>query len=313
MSTNRLATTPAKNKNDLKSRVNSFLLQKMKSGGFKKPTSKEADSFFPSFEVIKKKDSFEVYESAADFFDYLSAACPNTEFFLFGGMLRDLAIFGINGFNSDIDIVTVGDWPDVSRLLDKYGATKNKFGGYRLQVKDWDIDIWNAEETWAIKNGFVHFDGIQSLQRTTILNWDSILMNWRTKEVICDEKYFDDINGRVLDVKLFENPDPEGMLVRILRHFHLKDAKKFSKRAIEYLTLLTNEIEFEDLNRREKKSYGENIIDEKEYSFFKGLKGLTWDEVKTLFGCESGEQVEIVKDSFSKQRNLFDQPSSSVH
>ena len=121
-------------------------------------------------------------QSVGNFLNLISDAMPNGNVYLFGGVLRDLALLGRKGFNSDIDLVVEGDWSHFVSYLQSLKAHKNKFGGYRLMVDGWPIDIWNAKETWAIKQGFVLYKGIASLTDTTVLNWDAILMNWRTRK-----------------------------------------------------------------------------------------------------------------------------------
>jgi predicted nucleotidyltransferase len=95
--------------------------------------------------------------SVAEFLNLVSASVPDGDVYLFGGVLRDLALYGKKGFKSDIDLVVEGDWSDLVSYIDHIGARKNKFGGYRLIVGEWPVDIWNAEETWAIKQGHVAY------------------------------------------------------------------------------------------------------------------------------------------------------------
>ncbi len=127
----------------------------------------------------------------AEFLDFITAALPDGDVYLFGGVLRDLALLGNKGFDSDIDLVVEGNWHDCARYLESYGAAKNKFGGFRLSVDGWPIDIWNARETWAIKQGLVEYRSIFSLTETTVLNWDAILMNWRTRLFIHRPNYLE--------------------------------------------------------------------------------------------------------------------------
>lgn len=207
--------------------------------------------------------------SAADFLNLIADATMNGDVYLFGGLLRDLALFGKKGFNSDIDIVVEGNWQNLIPFLEHLGAKRNKFGGYRLIVDAYPVDIWNARETWAIRQGQVPYSGIASLTDTTVLNWDAILMNWRTKNFIFREHYFEEIAGRFLDVVLMENPNPKGMAVRVFRHLCHKDARKISVRAIKYLAECTERFSFLELHRAEKASYGIPIIDENIYKLFK--------------------------------------------
>ena len=206
--------------------------------------------------------------SAGEFLDYLVDAVPDGDIYLFGGLLRDLSLFGRKGFNSDIDIVVEGGWENLIPFLNHLGARRNKFGGYRFVVDDWPIDIWNARETWAIKQGLVSYSGIASLTDTTVLNWDAILMNWRTKNFVYRKKYFEDIAGRVLDVVLMKNPNPKGMAVRVFRHLCHKDARRISVRAVQYLTECTKKYSYADLHAAEVASYSLPIIDKNIYKLF---------------------------------------------
>lgn len=211
-------------------------------------------------------------KNIAEFLDFITDALPDGDIYLFGGVLRDIALLGRSGFNSDIDVVVEGSWDNCVAYLESLRAHKNKFGGYRLKVAGWPVDIWNARETWAIKQGLVQYKGIASLTETTVLNWDAILMNWRTRSFICRENYLETIKSRVLDIVLEENPSPLGMAVRVLRHLYLKDAKKITSSAAKYLINCTKTYNFDELKSKEVSSYGNSVIEPNLYKFFEHLK-----------------------------------------
>lgn len=208
-------------------------------------------------------------DDIGEFLDLISDAMPDGDMYLFGGVIRDIALFGKRGFSSDVDIVVEGDWGNCIHYLESIKAKKNKFGGYRLNIGSWPVDIWNARETWAIKAGLVRYEGIYSLTNTTVLNWDAILMNWRTKKFICKENYIEIIKDRILDVVLEENPNPLGMAVRVFRHLCIKDAKKISLRAASYLADCTRKYPYEVLSESEFQSYGNIAIEPEVYKFFR--------------------------------------------
>lgn len=262
---------------------------------------------------LNSKDRFCAYSSLADFFEHICALFPRSDFYLFGGILRDIAIFGSKGFSSDIDIVVSGDWVDVSEYLESQEASRNKFGGFRLKVKGWDLDIWNAEETWAIHNGLVNYRGISSLLNTTITNWDSILMDWRSKRILCRDGYFDQIANGKLDIILTSNPNPLGMLVRVLRYIQLKDAEQISFSCIEYLRETTNIYGFKDINKSEISSYGKPVIDLKEYLFFKGLSNLSREELIDRFEQACNADNASIKKQLSGQKSMFPNPAETLY
>lgn len=207
-------------------------------------------------------------ESVSEFLNFITDAVPNGDVYLFGGVIRDVALFGRKGFNSDIDLVVDGCWKQLVPYLDSIDAKKNKFGGYRLFVAGWPVDIWNAEETWAIKEGLVSYQGVVSLTETTVLNWDAILMNWRTRSFIYRAGYFEDINTRTLDVLLEENPNPLGMAVRVFRHLCMKDAKRLTPKAANYLVRCVRKYSYNEIHDAEIKSYRNVMIPREVYNFF---------------------------------------------
>ena len=226
--------------------------------------------------------------SISEFLEYMCAALPTSDLYLFGGVLRDLALLGQRGFSSDIDIVVDDDdWTHLVKYLKSRGVTQNRFGGFRLKVNEWPIDIWTARETWAIREGLVEYHGIESLTETTILNWDAILLNWRTKRIICNPDYFRQIKGRVMDVVLTENPNPLGAAVRAFRHLCLKDAKKLTTRAAKYLADAAHEYPDETIIKSEIDSYRDSIIDPAILGFFRHMDTSSEDLIRRQFAGAS--------------------------
>jgi hypothetical protein len=210
--------------------------------------------------------------SVAEFLGFMSDALPSGDIYLFGGVLRDLALLGRRGFNSDIDIVVEGDWNHCIPYLDSLKARKNKFGGYRVNIGSWPIDIWNARDTWAITQGLVAYSGIASLTQTTVLNWDAILMNWRTRTFIYRDRYLDELKSRLLDIVLEHNPNPLGMAVRVFRHLSVKDARQVTLSAAIYLANCTAQYSFDEIHNKEIRSYGNAAIELPIYRFFERIK-----------------------------------------
>ena len=94
-------------------------------------------------------------------------------------------------------------------------------------------------------------------------------MNWKSKSLIYRKDYFKDIKNRRLDIVLIDNPNPTGMLVRVLRHLDLKDAVKISKKASEYLKSETQKYTYIEFNKLEKNSYKIPVVSEILYNYFK--------------------------------------------
>ena len=251
------------------------VVQLLKENPKPRVTSNEADQLdlFGSCTVFDDDECIRTpMSSISEFLEYLCAVLPTGDLYLFGGVLRDLALSGRKGFTSDIDIVVDDDdWTHLVEYLRSRGVTQNRFGGFRLKVNKWPIDIWTARETWAVREGLVEYHGIESLTETTILNWDAILLNWRTKRIICNPDYFRQIRGRVMDVVLTENPNPLGAAVRAFRHLCLKDAKELTTRAARYLADAAHEYPDETIIQSEIDSYRDSIIDPAILGFFRHM------------------------------------------
>lgn len=226
-------------------------------------------------------------KSITEFLDFMTAAVPRGDVYLFGGVLRDLALLGQRGFNSDIDLVVEGDWDNCVDYLESLGARKNKFGGYRLNVADWPVDIWNAKETWAIRQGFVQYKGIASLTETTVLNWDAILMNWRTQIFVHRKSYLEDIKTRVLDIVLAQNPNPLGMAVRVFRHLCTKDARKITRKTAKYLADCAKTFGFFEITESEIRSYGNSVIEPAVYKLFEHMNDYEQFDIESRFSIAS--------------------------
>lgn len=210
-------------------------------------------------------------KSIVEFLNFLSDVVPDGDVYLFGGILRDVALFGRRGFTSDIDLVVEGDWDHCVKYLASLGAHRNKFGGFRLELAGWPVDIWNATDTWAIRQGFVTYKSIASLTETTVLNWDAILMNWRTGAFVCREGYLEDLRERTLDVVLVANPNPLGMIVRVFRHLCSKDARRITRAAASFLAESTAKYSYIEITTEEQRSYGNSMIKRDIYNLFEQM------------------------------------------
>ena len=257
----------AKTEDHLRTRVVRLLKDASRPGGVRD----HLDLYENPYIAVDRRHIDTPTTSIYEFLGYMCDALPGGELYLFGGVLRDLAMFGRKGFASDIDLVVEGDWVHLANYLERLGASRNRFGGYRLYVERWPIDIWAARETWAIREGLVRYRGIESLTKTTILNWDAILLNWRTKEMVCRPDYFSEIQQHLMDVVLTKNPNPLGAAVRAFRHLCSKDAEKLTVAAARYLGDAAKRHSSESIVRAETASYRNRVIDPIVLGFFEQL------------------------------------------
>ncbi len=97
-------------------------------------------------------------------------------------------------------------------------------------------------------------------------------MNWRTRNFICGSGYLDALKVRLLDVILEQNPNPLGMAVRVFRHLNIRDAKRVTPTAAEYLANCTSRYSYDEIRNSEIRSYGNSVIEAATYKFFERLK-----------------------------------------
>lgn len=192
--------------------------------------------------------------------------------YLFGGVLRDIALYGISRLDeSDIDLVCVGPSGSLYSAVAEgdFEFKRNKFGGFRVETDWWFVDLWNAEETWAFRRGGRQYGGVESLLDTTITNWESILFKLEGCTLLHGEDYFKDLNEGYLDVIFDRNPNPLGMYVRILRAYACKEASIFSSRAAKVLSAALDVHSFEDVSAYERNHYRVNHIAKSVYDRLK--------------------------------------------
>lgn len=145
---------------------------------------------------------------------------------IFGGMLRDLSIRGNQDFKSDIDLVIKTSELDKLRTaLNNYNVATNKFGGYRIKLNKWEVDLWSFESTWAFQEGLVEGKQLKDLCKTTFFNWDSIIYDLSSGSIHAIDGYLDKINERFLDINLPQNLNPIGNIIKTLRYYELYNAK----------------------------------------------------------------------------------------
>jgi hypothetical protein len=154
---------------------------------------------------------------------------------LFGGAVRDIALHGNREFPADIDIVLDNaSVPALAREMERWGANRNKFGGYRFCTPKWRFDVWRLSDTWAIRQGHVSDQSIEALLRTTFFDWDAVAYEVVTRRLYAADGYFARLASRVVDMNLEENPNPRGIACRALSMYSSGKAR-LSRRLSQYV------------------------------------------------------------------------------
>jgi predicted nucleotidyltransferase len=179
---------------------------------------------------------------------------------LFGGVLRDLCLVGNEGFASDVDIVVKTDrWAEFVRHLEHYKYSKNKYGGYRIQLSKWSIDLWQLEDTWASKHGYVEVKTFEDLCDTTFFDWDAIGYELQSKKIFAKDDYLERISSGILDINLLPNPNPLGNSIKALRYLEKYDAK-LSPRLASYISDVLSELDADEIGEIEKMSHERAVL-----------------------------------------------------
>lgn len=179
---------------------------------------------------------------------------------IFGGMLRDLCIGGNLFFDSDVDLVfEPHEKTNLELLLKNYKYELNSFGGYRIYLKKWQVDIWNIENTWAFKKNIVENEGFKSLVKTTFFNWDAIVYEIDSGSIHTAEGYLKNLQERYLDINMIDNPNILSTLVRALRMM-IKLNARLSPRLRDFLCENFVKYSAEDIGVYEQQKYWKSTL-----------------------------------------------------
>jgi hypothetical protein len=136
-----------------------------------------------------------------------------------GGLVRDLWLGGVRKFRSDVDfVIHPRNLAQFDAMMAEEGATLNRFGGYRLSLERWKVDIWPLQRTWAAVAGHRRVDSFEDLLGVTFFNWDAAVYSLTEYKLLTSRRYFDNLDARTLSINLEPNPNPLGNAVRALRY-----------------------------------------------------------------------------------------------
>jgi len=176
---------------------------------------------------------------------------------LFGGTLRDMAVYGPARDPRDVDIVVDGaSIETLATLFADVLVRKTRFGGLHLNSSGWMIDIWPLNQTWAVLERRAGEADFEALTRTTFLNVEAIAVELKMgRRKVYSSGFFEAVGNRVLDINLEENPFPALASIRTL-----VTAAKFqysiSKRLARYVVYHTNKTPLEQMVSIQLSHYG---------------------------------------------------------
>jgi hypothetical protein len=140
---------------------------------------------------------------------------------VFGGMPRDLLVFGLDVRPRDVDIVIADvSLEDISAVFSRSVHRRTRFGGLSLRVDQWKLDVWPLKQTWAFKTLGVSVPSFEDLPKTTFLNAEAIAVDLfkepRGKRKVYSFGFFESVRRKVIEVNFEPNPFPKLCVVRSL-------------------------------------------------------------------------------------------------
>lgn len=180
---------------------------------------------------------------------------------LIGGMLRDVALFGNAGFKSDLDfVIDTYDLPSFEKHMSSIGAGVNRFGGYSLPSRKWQIDIWPLQRTWAHLEGHVRVRTVADLRDVTFFRCDAIIYDLAYKRLRAKSGYFDELDRKVLEINLRPNPNPRGNAVRAFRYALIKGFR-WGPNLTQFIAETIDEFGWNALRENEMRSFKTQYLD----------------------------------------------------
>jgi hypothetical protein len=135
----------------------------------------------------------------------------------FGGVLRDLVLYGPSKRPRDVDIVVDCSSEDLSSALASFPFQRTRFGGLRIPFRKWSFDIWPLRSTWAFAAGHMNAT-FENLPRTTFFNIEAVAVQFNTrprkKRSLYSFGFAKAISTRVLDINFEPNPFPQLCIIR---------------------------------------------------------------------------------------------------
>lgn len=133
--------------------------------------------------------------------------------FLCGGACRDMLLRGMRTVPRDLDIVVrYTSAADLAEHLGDYVKDRTRFGGFSVEVRDWEVDIWPLSETWAFKHGGAVGRGLDDFTKTTFLDIDAIAVQLFTqkgrKRSVYSHGFFEAIRRKRIEINFEDNPYP---------------------------------------------------------------------------------------------------------
>lgn len=225
--------------------------------------------------IRSKEDNFRIYlENNLDdeILQFMNRLKNHTSLYLFSGIIRDYFMSSNKAFR-DIDLVYDTDF-NIEEFLLEYNFKRNSFGGYKIYIGKFIVDIWNLNETWGLQKGqlTLEFNNLYKLPDTTFFNFSSIIYSLKDNEFIIGKPFLDFLKKGEIDLVLDKNPYPELCIINTI-YYKEKLNRKLSKRLKKYILEISKELSSPNYLNTQIKHFDEIIFSEEDiYHFLHNLK-----------------------------------------
>ncbi len=187
---------------------------------------------------------------------FVSDILKFTDILVFGGVIRE---FVLNNFQKvdhrDIDLVITSINNELNEYLNRFLIRKNSFGGYKLKIKEKEIDLWKLDDTWGIKKVPLFNNVSEFLPETSFFNLNAVAFSLGKNELYYSEGFSKFLNERILDIEFKPNPLP--VLCFIKTYEYTKKYKiSLSEKLIEFITSNINSKTIKDTYTIQNKHFG---------------------------------------------------------
>ena len=200
----------------------------------------------PAFKIKFEDKLFDLYKEYPLFYSFIEKIQKHGKVFFIGGFLRSI---DTETKPRDIDIIAETSNSALNNIIHNYftGFIQNRLGGYKIQIDDLTLDIWDYKSNWVINESLTNRPvALENIAVGTFYNFDSLVAQLLPLEFYFDI-YNECIKSNKLDIILKDwdysrrNPTKEANYIRAIylsKFYNLNlssSVKKYLK--INYKTL----------------------------------------------------------------------------
>lgn len=183
------------------------------------------------------------------------------EAYLFGGLVRD-ALLGSSGMFGDVDIFVSGPLDEQTAERVSRVHRRTNFGGMRLVVGRYDVDIWELAKSAAFRFERGREMSVKGLLSSVCFSTDAVAVSLLTGRVLADRSFNRTVKTRVFEFVL-RPPTIEILQVVRVARICVKNDVRPDKEISRYFTEGVDAFGASGLIAAEQKWKGRRLLDER--------------------------------------------------